>query len=102
MKKIAFIHALLAEVYIVAVVFLIRYGIASFDTPDDTILAPIAMLSLFVLSAAVMGYLFLSKPIQLYLDGEKKEAVNLFLSTIALFALVTGAVFLTLLSGLWR
>ena len=58
-------NALLAEVYIIAIVLLIHYGLMSVES-EDTILAPIAMLSLLTLSAAVMGYLFLFQPIQLY------------------------------------
>jgi hypothetical protein len=97
--KKAFINALLAELYIVIVVSVMNYGQATVK-PADTIFIPIAMLSLFVLSAAVMGYLFLSQPIQLCLDGEKKHAVNLFLSTVIIFAIITGAVLLTLFFGL--
>jgi len=53
--------------------------------------------SLFVLSAAVMGYLFISEPIMLCIDGEKKHAVKAFLSTVGIFAffviLALGALF---------
>lgn len=97
MKKTAFVYALLAECYIIAVVFLIRYGLSTIGE-SDTILIPMGMLSLFVLSAAMMGYIFLSKPVQLYLEGQKKEAVNFFLSTAVLFAVITGIVFLILFS----
>lgn len=43
---------------------------------DETILIPIAVLSLFTLSAAIIGYLFLFQPAQMYLDGKKKEAMK--------------------------
>jgi hypothetical protein len=36
-----------------------------------------------------MGYLFLSQPIQLFLDGKKKQAVSLFLQTLGVFACIT-------------
>jgi hypothetical protein len=57
--------------------------------------APIVIISLFTLSAAMMGYLFLFQPLQLYLDGKKKLAVNLFIQTLATFAGLT-ALFLVL------
>lgn len=93
MNKKPFINALLAELYIVAIVSIIQYGFASSDAPE-TILAPIMMLSLFVLSAAVMGYLFLLQPIQLYLDGKKKEAIAFFTQTLATFAGITALTFI--------
>jgi valyl-tRNA synthetase len=60
------------------------------DTPDKGgLLIPMVMLSLFTLSAAVMGYLFVSEPLMMYFDGKKKEAVSFFLTTVASFAAVT-------------
>ena len=44
------------------------------------------------------GYFFFFQPIQLYLDGEKKQAVNLFLKTLAAFAGITVLFLLTLFS----
>jgi len=44
------------------------------------------MLSLFVLSAAIMGYLFLSEPLQLFLENKKQEAVTFFAKTVGIFA----------------
>src|SRR3989344_3108388 len=56
-----------AFVYIVLVVL----GIAHFVEPGpDTILIPMAMLALFVLSACVMGYIFLYQPTLLFIAGE--------------------------------
>lgn len=80
--------ALLAELYIVLIVFIIQYVEKGIELPE-TILVPIIMLSLFVISATVMGYLFVAEPILLYIDGEKKQAVNLFLSTVGVFAVIT-------------
>ena len=48
MTKNPFINALLAAVYIAGVVFLIHFGLASLETEPETIVIPIAMLSLFV------------------------------------------------------
>jgi hypothetical protein len=95
-RKKALTDALLAEVYIIIVVLIIRY-IGEYVKPEETIIGPIAFLSLFVLSAAVMGFLFVFKPLQLFLEGQKKEAVNMFLSTVAAFSILTGAVIAVLI-----
>ena len=50
---------------------------------EKSFLIPLAMLLLFVLSAAVVGGLVLGKPILLYLDGEKKAGIKLFLHSLA-------------------
>ena len=85
MNKNPFKNAIAAIVYIVLVASLMFYGPEAVDA-EDSVLAPIAMLSLFVLSAAVMGYIFCFQPIQMYLDGEKKEAAKLFVQTVIYFA----------------
>jgi hypothetical protein len=53
----------------------------------ESIFIPIAMLSLFVFSAATMSYLFMYEPLQLFLEGKKKDAVNLFIKTLFVFAI---------------
>lgn len=63
---------------------------------NDTLIVPIAVISLFTLSAAVMSYLFLYQPIQLYLNGNKNDAINLFLRTVAIFAGITAVILLAL------
>jgi len=85
-------NAILASGYIVLVASLMFFG-SRFAGGPDTVLVPIAMLSLFVLSAAVMGYLFLLQPALMYLDGEKKEAIHLFAKTLATFAVITAILF---------
>lgn len=98
MSKNPFINALAAAVYIVIVASAIFFGprLAGLVDERDTVLAPIAMISLFTLSAAVMGYLFLYEPLRLYFDGEKTKAVSLFLQTVGVFALITVAMLLIL------
>jgi len=98
MTKNPFINALLAELYIVTIVSAIQYGLAPNEQPGS-LLIPIVMLSLFVLSAAIMGYLFLSQPVQLYLEGEKKKAVKLFLQTVIIFGGITAVILIILISG---
>ena len=87
MKK-PIIHAAAAMGYIILLFLLLFFGISEPDTPD-TVMMPIIMISLFVLSAAIMGYLFLAEPLMLYLDGKKKEAVQFFMYTVGSFGLFT-------------
>ena len=96
MSKSPLLNALLATLYIQVVVLIIFYGGEYASEAPETILIPIAMLSLFVLSAAVMGYLFLSQPVQMFLGGQKQEAINLFLRTVAIFACITLLLLATL------
>lgn len=95
-----FMHALAATLYIAAVSSVMYYG-PKFSGPKETVAVPIAILSLFTLSAAVMGYLFLAEPIQLYLDGKKKEAVSFFLRTVGIFGAVTTTLLALLFSGVF-
>lgn len=84
-------NALLATLYIVGVVLLMQYITGTLpEGSSDSILAPMAMLALFVLSASVMGYLFLLGPAELYFSGQKTEGVRLFLATVLVFAVCTG------------
>lgn len=93
MTKNPIINALLGALYISAVVGLISLGqLYLHDTPD-TFLIPIAMLSLFVLSAVVMTSIFFYQPLMMYLDGQKKESVKLVFQTVAVFAVVTVLIF---------
>ncbi|PIZ86468.1 hypothetical protein COX94_00090 [Candidatus Nomurabacteria bacterium CG_4_10_14_0_2_um_filter_33_9] len=84
MKK-PFLHALTAALYIVFIVSIMS-SLSSFMPKEDNIFMPIVMLSLFVLSAAVMGFLFLSEPLQLFLENQKKEAATFFIKTVGFFA----------------
>jgi hypothetical protein len=80
--KYAVAHSLGVVVY-VALVSLFMTNVAGiFPAGQDTFLAPLAMLTLFVLSAAITGSLVLGRPILWYIDGRKKEAVSLFIYTL--------------------
>lgn len=85
--KQPYLNSLYAEIYILILVSALHY----FGKPNtpDTFLDPAIFLSVFVLSASVMGYLFLGEPLQLYLNGEKKQAVSFFLKTVTTFAFLT-------------
>lgn len=60
---------------------------------EPNFLIPIFMITLFVVSACLTGFMVLGKPIRMYLDGLKKEAVIMFGATVAwlaLFLLIIG------------
>lgn len=99
MTKNPLLNALAASAYIVLVASVMYYG-SKLPHHPDTVLAPIAFISLFSLSAAVMGYLFLSQPLQLYLAGKKQPAIKLFLQTLTAFAVLTILILIILFSGL--
>ena len=92
MTRNPYLNALLAACYIVFIVLLITYGPTFVREKPDTILAPMAMLSLLVCSVVFMGYAFFSQPVLLYLEGQKREAVELFTKTLAVFAFITAIV----------
>jgi len=98
MTKNPLYNAIAASVYIIIVVFAMNFvfkyetneGIASFITP-------IMMLSLFTLSAAMMGYIFCYQPLRLFLEVEKEKAVKLFVKTVGIFAIITFSIVLVYL-----
>jgi len=97
MTKNPLINALGASVYIFAVVTVMTLATNPLRDKPDTFLAPITVLFVLTLSVAVMAYLFFYQPLLLFIDGKKKEAVNLFVKTVGIFAIFT-TVILTLLS----
>jgi len=95
--KRAFIDSLGTAAYIILVVSLI-FSLRSFlPEPEDAIIIPIAMLLLFVCSAAITGFLVFGKPIMLYLDGKKREAVSLLSYTLGILVLITLIAFIFLM-----
>ena len=94
--KWSFVYAVGIVVYITVVATIMQNGEKLFGKDDD-FMAPIAFLLLFTLSASVVGLLGLGKPVSLYLDGKKKDAVTLLVLTIGwigiftIFALITSA-----------
>src|ERR1700722_17441362 len=94
MTKNPYLNALCAVVYIIAVVLLITYGPIFVRQKPDTIFAPMAVLSLLVLSVVFMADVFFFQPVFLYLEGQKREAVQFFTKTLVTFALITAIVVL--------
>lgn len=96
--KFAGLNALGATLYIVLVASFLFYGPQFFATKtEDTVFIPIAMLLLFVLSASVTGLLVLGRPVFWYLDGKKKEAVSLLMTTIGFLSIITVIAFVVMM-----
>jgi len=100
MTKNPIINALSALCYISAVAAVMSFAPRQMG-PVESIIGPIAGISLFTLSAAVMGYIFCYQPLQLYFDGSKKEAVNLFLKTVGFFAVATIILLAMMFTGIF-
>ena|SRR3989338_5612799 len=95
MTKNPFVNALLASGYISLVASAMYYS-PKYAGSVDAVIVPVTILSLFVLSAVMMAFLFFYQPIQLYLDGAKKESVSLILRTTVIFAVITGLLIIAL------
>lgn len=93
MTRNPIINAIAAAVYITIVGSLMSLMEKLFANTPDGFFAPIAGISLFTLSAGVMGYIFLLEPAKMYLDGLKKEGGMLFVKTLASFAVITVLLF---------
>ncbi|HTX86823.1 MAG TPA: hypothetical protein VMC41_02010 [Candidatus Nanoarchaeia archaeon] len=89
---IALLNSLGIVVYVALVVLVIQTAGKTFGTMNDLI-GPIAFLLLFVLSAAITGSLALGRPVILFLDNRKVEAIKMFLCTIGWLFLITVVVF---------
>ncbi len=98
MTRNPIVSAVVAFGYIVGLVWVMN--IITQTTRKPGIMAPLMMICVFTLSAAVMGYLFCLAPLQLYLDGKRQEAVKLFLQTTFTFGIITGLVILLFVSGI--
>jgi hypothetical protein len=100
MFKNPIINAISASAYIILIVTIINFVSQTQKHKSDTLIVPIMFLSLLTLSVAVMAYLFFYKPLQLFIEGKKKEALTLFTQTLGAFGIITVIVLILLLSGL--
>ena len=84
----AAINASVTALYVVAVVVLLYYAPAAVGQTRN-VLFPIAMLLLFVFSAAFTGAMVLGRPVLWYLEGEKSDAIALLIATLAMLFVLT-------------
>src|SRR6187399_2047511 len=92
--KQSLLNALGTIAYIAIVATIMQSAEKFLGNKPDTIFAPIAFLSLFILSAAITGSLVIGKPLLLFLSGSKQEAVKLFLYTLGWLAIATVILFI--------
>jgi hypothetical protein len=76
-----FLQALGVALYILGITTIMA-NVNKILGPKDTFLTPIIVLLLFVLSAAITGTLTLGRPVLMYLDNKKTEAIKLFIFTL--------------------
>ena len=100
MTKNPLVNAVAALAYIAIVASIMFYGPRIVGPREDTIIVPIAMISLFTFSVAVMAFIFFYQPFQLYFAGEKKTAAHLFLKTVLAFGCITLLAFGAMISGI--
>ena len=100
MSKNPIINGLSAASYIAIVVTVINFISQTHKNKPDTAFAPVVFLSLLTLSVTVMAYLFFYQPLQLFIEGKKKEAVNLFVKTVGIFGGITVMTLILLSTGL--
>lgn len=87
-----FLHAAAATAYIGLIAFFMNNASGWFGVKDGPF-TPMAALMLFVLSFGIMVCLAFLRPAAWYLDGKKKEALQLLSWTIASFFILTIVVF---------
>jgi len=89
-------HALLTMLYVAAVVLII-FNLSNIVGERESLWFPILGLTLFVFSAAVCAALVFGRPVMLYLDGKKGEAVRFFGYTLGwIFVLLAIALLVML------
>ena len=82
--KLATANALGTALYVFLISQLMTHSEQLFGKIENNLLAPTVFLLLFVFSALFTGYLVLGKPVMMYIDGQKKEAVRLLFYTGAI------------------
>lgn len=84
----AVLNSLGVLVYVI-IVSLVMQNAEKIFGKMNTVIGAVGFLMLFVLSAGIVGALIIAKPIMLYLDNKKKEAVGLLVSTLICLAVIT-------------
>ncbi len=82
------VDALGVVAYTAIVAYIMLNAPQAFGNMRD-VWGPIAFLMLFVLSATVVGSLVFGRPVYVYFEGKKKEAVELFIFTLCFLTLAT-------------
>ncbi len=96
--RMALLNTFGTALYIFLVGIFIYYASIVKIGKASRFLAPIAMLLLFVSSAAITSYLVFGKPAILYLDGKKKDALTLIIYTLSALSVITILVLVVLIA----
>jgi hypothetical protein len=94
---ISFLSATGVFLYVSTVAWLMSHGEKFLGNRPDNFLMPVTMLLLFIVSASVTSLMVLGKPIHLYFNGLKKEAIYLLLATLGWLVLFIIAVTIALI-----
>jgi len=94
--KSSLLNSVLAALYVSGVALLMTNAQKLFGNKADNVFDGIAILLLLVISATIMGFLVLGRPLMMYLDGAKKEALKLFYFTVLWLILIAAIVFIGL------
>ncbi len=90
MTKNPFYNASAAFLYILGVAGIIYTLTRTMnDKPDNNFLIPVCMLSLLVLSVAIMSYFIFYQPLVLLLNKNQTQALKLFTQTLVIFFIYT-------------
>lgn len=82
-------NAFFTAIYVVCVGTFMYFGGQAKIGQSNVFLLPITILLLLVTSASITGYLIFGKPVQLYIDSKKKEALSLLKYTLIYFSTIT-------------
>ena len=94
--KQSLLYAALAILYVTLVATVMNNAERILGQQEKGVLAPIAFLLLLVVSAATMGMLIFGRPVMLYIDGRRREAVVMVVCTIGSLAIFTVMLFVIL------
>jgi|SRR6185369_7688801 len=89
------VHALGVAAYIFGIAGLMFYVGQRFFGPEPSFFIPVMVLMLFVISACIVGALVLGKPILLYVEGAKQQAVRLLAVTVGWIVVIVVIIFLS-------
>lgn len=94
--KQALVNSILTTSYIIIVASLMIF-LGNIMPKEDSALAPVSFLMLFVFSAGLTASLVFGKPIMLYLDKKKKEALKLLKYTLFFLFIITILAFIIMI-----
>lgn len=98
---LSLLNSLGVLIYVLIVAEILNNGQMIFGNKMPGVLGPVAFLLLFVFSAAVVGALVLGRPLILYLDGAKSDALKIFFYMLGWMFLFLATIFLLLAVAYW-